>query len=191
LPYTNLERQFEGAEVERIMGSKVEWKLRFWQRSGPEVEEMRFAAAGATGGAMTQPFQQRRITLADDSEGKVELVQVTRSTGPDYRPNSNADILCIDLHEFGIEEAIDWIRKTQELSMALYRGPAVIAVLGDADRLSVGELAEISRRLEPAGAIFRPWPKGCKSFSEAFVAFGEAVARNYRWPAFAVENSLR
>lgn len=173
------------------MGSKVNQKLRFWQRSGSEVEEMGLAAAGATvaraesaprGGVGTAP--QRRITVAEGSEGKVELIQVTRNTPPGYRAHSNADILCIDLHEFGIQETVAWINSAQAAAVAQFDGPACIAVLGDMDQLSVEELSEISRLIEPAGAIFQSWPKGCTSFAEAFDAFGKGVAKNYRWPAF-------
>ena len=172
------------------MGSKIDRKLWFWQRSTPGIEDMRFAAAGATAGAIGQSAPQRRLTLVDSPEGTVELIQVSRSTPHCFRAHSNADILCIDLHEFGIEQAIKWISDEQTAAVERYSGPAIIAVLANPDYLSVEELSEISKRLEPAGAIFRAWPDGCSSFDQAFDAFGKSVAGNYRWPKFAVEESI-
>lgn len=162
------------------MGSRFDWKLRFWQRSSSEVEEMVFGGAGT--GTVLEPPPSR--TIVEGPDGKVALIEVTETTEPGYRRYSNADILCIDLHKFGIPKTLDWINNDQAAAIARYDGPACITVLGNLDKLSVEQLSEISDLIEPAGAIFQAWPKGCKNFEEALDAFGKGVAANYQWPAF-------
>jgi hypothetical protein len=162
------------------MGSKIVSKLRFWQRSGSEVEEMAFGGPGLV--AVREA--PRSLTIAEGPDGKVALIQVTETTEAGYRKYSNADILCIDFHRFGASKILNWINEDQAAAIARYDGPACITVLGNLDQLSVEQLSEISDVIEPAGAIFQAWPKGCKSFEEAFDAFGKGVAANYQWPAF-------
>src|SRR5258706_8688487 len=151
------------------MGSNINRKLRFWQRSGSEVEKMVFGGLGL----VTVRDSPPSLTIAEGPDGKVALIQVTETTEPGYRRYSNADILCIDLHKFGIPKTLDWINQDQAAAIARYDGPACITVLGDIDQLSVEQLAEISDLIEPAGAIFQAWPKGCKSFEKPFDAFGK------------------
>ncbi len=146
------------------------------------------AAMAASGTAIARP--EYSLSVAQGPGLKVDLVKVTQDTPPDYRPNSNADILCIDLHEFGIEEALAWIKAAQASAIQQYGGPACIAVLADIKKLSVDQLRQISWDIEPAGAIFNPWPDDCESFDKAFSAFAAAVKENYQWPTLVGEEAL-
>ena len=126
---------------------------------------------------------ERRITVAEGPEGKVDLIQVPSGTLPEsVRVNSNADILCIDLNDFKIEPALDWIKRRQDFAVKRYGGPACIAVLADASKLTLDDRRRISWDIEPAGARFRPWSDNCHSFGEAFRAFAESIKESYRWP---------
>lgn len=118
------------------------------------------------------------MVIARDGDEVVWLQEVLPAAPPTYKPQSAADILCLDLHKFGIAGATSWVRDAQS-SIADDQWPLCIVALGNPGDLGVKDLWRISEELEPAGAIFHRWPKNCESFADAFHRFGESVKSIY------------
>jgi hypothetical protein len=148
---------------------------------------MRSATAEATATSRAVVTPERVIVVAKGADYEVKLIHIPPGTSPEYRPESTADILCLSLHEFSLPEAIAWVRASVANSQGVL---PCIAVLGSADKLSREDLWQISRELEPAGAIFHRWPERCRSFDEAFRSLGDEIAKTYgHFPAFCEEHA--
>jgi hypothetical protein len=158
-------------------------KRGFWGRYSTETEESMARDSAATKAATiwkTEPCGCRRIVIAEGQNYTVELVCIPRGTSPELRPRNLADIFCLDLHEFGLRETIAWVQAAQEAAAHRDEGTSIcISVLGNTDKLNADEMWQISRELLPAGAMFHPWPSGCESFDEAFVALAQEITKSY------------
>lgn len=137
-----------------------------------QVLEPAVAAPASIGETMT-------ISNADGYE--VQLVELLPDAPTSFEPKSEADILCLDIHKFGIGRTIDWVEQAQG-RIADDEMPLCIVAIGNEKDLSVRDLWRVSEELEPAGAIFHRWPEGCDSFSDAFHRFGESVRAIYGLP---------
>lgn len=151
-------------------------KLWRWGSGEHRAKEVR---AGM--GAVAQPevYRADAFVVAAGPGYEVKLVHIRRGMPPGFRTECAADILCLDLQEFGLPETIAWVRA------ALAHSPGdspCIAVLGREEELSREELWHISTELEPAGALFHAWPEGCRSFGDAFNALATEISKTYGSP---------
>ncbi len=137
------------------------------------------AATGTSEAADTLRSEPNQIVIAAGPGYQVELIRVSKGTDPEYRPKSLADILCLDIHEFGFEETIVWVTVAQASAQKNGGMPLSIAVLGCTEKLTTSELWRISRELEPAGAIFHAWPEACHSSEEAVKWLAEEISKSY------------
>lgn len=118
------------------------------------------------------------MTIANSEGADVKLVEVLPTASPTFEPQSAADILCLDIHKFGIGPAIEWVEQAQS-RIEDSELPLCIVVIGNEKDLSVKDLWRVSEEIEPAGAIFHRWPENCESFAQAFVRFGESLKSIY------------
>lgn len=118
------------------------------------------------------------MTISNAEGADVLLVEVLPAASPTFEPQSAADILCLDLHKFGLGSAIHWVEQAQS-RIEDDELPLCIVAIGNEKVLSVKDLWRVSAELEPAGAIFHRWPENCESFAEAFRRFGESVKSIY------------
>src|SRR5205085_1399950 len=98
----------------------------------------------------------------------------------EFRPESMADILCLDIHEDGVEKTISEVRRFHDACWNPEDNvvPCVL-VLGNMQQLNKEETWLISQELESAGGIFHAWSDDCQSFAEAFDALGRELSRMY------------
>ncbi|MGB7922654.1 MAG: hypothetical protein WCF57_05360 [Pyrinomonadaceae bacterium] len=165
------------------MSTVVNRKRKLLSRLGKREKKM-LALRSAV--ARMQPVRraaevvpEKTFVVAKVLDYEVRLVHVRRGTPPHYRSNCVADILCLNLEEFSLPEAVAWVQAAVEDAHGVRPG---IAILGSVDKLSREELWQISRELEPAGAIFHGWPKNCHSFDEAFEILGKEIRKTYGNP---------
>jgi hypothetical protein len=121
----------------------------------------------------------KTMMISEEDGYQVHLVEITPGTSANFKPQSAADILCLDIHAFELEGAIGWVEQAQKHRIEKDELPLCIVVIGDENQLSLEDMWRVSEELEPAGAIFHTWPDNCKSFDEAFSRFGKSIASFY------------
>lgn len=107
------------------------------------------------------------------------LVELLPGTPVEFDPRCAADIHCLDLGKFGMNEVVGWVSETQDRRTKMERLPLCIVVVAEEGRLTVEELWRVSNELQPAGAIFHSWPENCTSFEEAFDRLGQSIKDAY------------
>lgn len=122
------------------------------------------------------------IAIADGSGYRAQLIHIAVGTPTDFRPESSADILCLDLHEFETCGVLAWVR-----AVVGHGGDVspCIVVLGCLSKLKPRDRAFITHELQSAGAIFHAWPADCDSFGKAFIDFGKELSRTYGPPVIS------
>ena len=166
-------RHFVGRKKDMAAGTRRE-KAReavTSQQTASVAKDM--AAGGKSAAAM------RKILISDADGYQVHLVALAKTERPTFEPQCAADILCLDLHAFGVEKAIEWVDEAQSRRVDLDLLPLCIMVIGNKNDLSAEELWRVSAELEPAGAIFHRWPENCTSFGEAFEQLGQSLSSFY------------
>src|SRR5688500_5058680 len=116
------------------MSTTVPRAKKLWHRRSAERSRlgMMFGMRSAAARAEVRSTAGARV-VASGPGYEVKLVHISRGTSPEYRTECVADILCLDLHEFGLPEAIAWV----EAAMANSQGvDPCIAVLGSTDKLT-------------------------------------------------------
>jgi len=120
----------------------------------------------------------RIITRSRNSQ--VKLIPVSIRHLADFSLENVADMICIDIHEYGVDTSIKEIRQfckrywDQDIGIA----PCIFA-LGSNDVLNEEELWAISQQMEAAGGIFYAWPDRCHSFAEAYNVLADELVANY------------
>jgi hypothetical protein len=126
------------------------------------------------------PCGCRGVVVAEGPDYKVELVHILPGTDPGICPRSLADILCLDLHAFGMSKAMTWVREAQNAASLRDGGVSLcISVLGSLDQLNAEQLSDISQELSAFGAVFSPWPENCQTFDEAFTTLAHEIEKTY------------
>lgn len=117
------------------------------------------------------------ITIARGDSYEVQLVPVPKDAPATFQGENAADILCIDINKFGVDDAVRWVNASSAVfTFGKSKVRPVIIIMGPSDKLGSREMAAMSEKLGSKGVRFHRWPKGCDSSADAFKALGEKLA---------------
>lgn len=175
-----------------VAKSNGEFGHKYSVRAAPNGGKRRMTAVKAIAQAVKEHFGVRQSQAVSTAPEKVARIPVINDIyvievppGTDYRnePTHNpADFMCIDAHEFGVSEALEWTKNVNSLARSQKRRPPLIALLADDDKLNQRDYRLATKEFSRAGGFFYEYPAGCKSFIDALKAFARGLAKNYRAP---------
>lgn len=123
--------------------------------------------------------------IAEGPGYQVQTILVHPSTPPDFRPNSTADVLCLDLEEFGVSRALEWVRAAHESRRQAGETevtPCVTALASSEwlRQLNKEDWSLVLNDLQDAGTILHEWSTDqYGTFNEAFEALRLSLSKNY------------
>lgn len=115
--------------------------------------------------------------VSEGSGYKVDLTHISAGTSAGFARDHRADILCLDLQDFGVERAIEWVRQVQHLELE-HGTPLTIVLFGREGTLSKTDLWRISQQAELFNASFRTYAAE-ESFETAFRRYADIMSKGY------------
>lgn len=180
LQFQGFRRLVERAERRAALLEKPAGTRFFRSRASGQPEEERGNKMSVVM-RNTAPAREIPTRVIARSRGqRINLIPVSLRLLGDIRLENAADMLCLDLHECGVDTTIREIRRFCKGYGSIGAGVApCIFVLGSMESLSADELWAISQQLEPAGGIFHAWPDDCRSFADAYNALADELVNSY------------
>lgn len=106
------------------------------------------------------------------------LIQVHTGAPPEFSREHIKNFYCLDMEEFGLGAAIDWVRRAHDVDpFGDNNRVPVIYVIGPNRPLNRQELRLVNDQLVPAGGYFFPRPGGATTFSAAMKVLRDELAR--------------
>ena len=119
------------------------------------------------------------------AEPSFEMIEVMPSRHHGFTQSELTHIFCLDLEKFGIEAAIDWIRKAQESNRLLPQ----LVVVTPPGRLSNLELQAIAEEIARVAVVIPRFSEG-SSFEETLEKFRAEIVKVLDPRRLTVKTSL-